>query len=279
MGKTNKEKVIERAEKKIIANIHYIYENLNVEKEIIRQRKKFLIPNNFFASYKVLNDPDFILISDREMREAISLLLLSTMIVWKSRILYVNNNMERVAKNFGEKRYEIWLSKFKNPTATHKWVFVMQNLVKFFVDDVAEINNPMRINPRIWGIIITAKIFEIPQDMILTYMDSILKHYFPTVDKKMRIQFNELTSIEDVKYIWSEVESQQKEYSKKFGIVEKEEYKNHDRDRLAYELSRNGQELSRDQIKKKLHEAGYQTNFKTQHISKIIKNYIDYINM
>lgn len=279
MKKTNKEKVIERAEKKIIANINYIYENLNVEKEIIRQRKKFLIPDDFFKSYDLINDPEFILISDREIKEAISLLMLSTMIAWKSKILCKNDNMEQSAKNLGKKRYEIWLNKFKNPTATHKWAFIMQNMVKFFVDDVTEINNPMRINPRVWGIIITAKIFEIPQDMILTYMDSILKHYFPTVDKKMRIQFNELTSIEDVKYIWSEVESRQKEYSKKFGIVEKEEYKNHDRDKLAYELSRNGQELSRDQIKKKLKEAGFQTNFKTQRISKIIKNYIDYINM
>ncbi|MCK5062165.1 hypothetical protein KAR28_06505 [Candidatus Parcubacteria bacterium] len=278
MGKTNKEKVIERARKKIIANINYIYENLNVEKEIIKQRKKFLIPDNFFVDYKVRNDPTFYLISDREIREAISLLLMATMNVWKNRILIEKNKLDKAVNNFGKKRYTLWLNKFQNPTATHKWAFVMQYLVKFFVDDITEINKPIRVNSRVWGILITAKLFEIPQKLLMTYMESMLKHYFPTVDKKMRIQFNELTSIEDVKHIWSEVEKQQKKYTKKFGIIEKEDYINHDRDKRAYELKKNDPKISRKKIKKILKEEKYKTNFKTPHISKIIKKYKNYIN-
>jgi hypothetical protein len=281
VGKTNKDKVIERAKKKIIANINYIYENLNVKKEIIKQRKKFLIPDNFFEDYDVINDPNFILISDREMREAISLLLISTMNIWKFRILFKENKLEQVTKHFGKKRHELWLGKFKNPTFTHEWVFAVDHFAKLFMDDISEINKPIRINPRVWGIIITAKILEIPQKMIMTYMESILKHYFPTVDNKMRIQFNELTSVEDVKYIWAEVEKQQEKYTKKFGITKKEEYRNHDRNKRAYELSEiieDEKKLSREEIKNRLKKEGYKTNFKTPYITKIIKNYKNYIN-
>ena len=56
MSATNRDKVIERARKKIIANINYIYENLNVEKKIIKIRKKFIIPDNFFVDYKILTE-------------------------------------------------------------------------------------------------------------------------------------------------------------------------------------------------------------------------------
>ena len=251
---------------------------MNVEKEIIKIRKKFLIPDNFFVDYKILNDPTFCLISDREMREAISILLIATTNMWKDKILIKEKKLVQAIENFGRKRYESWISKFQNPKLSHQIAFVINYLVKFFVDESTEINKPMRINPRIWGIIITAKLFEIPQKMLMTYMNSMLKHYFPTVDKKMRIQFNELTCTEDVKYIWSEVEKQQQEYTKKFGVIEKKEYINHNRDKLAYKLKESDPKISREKIKNKLKKEGYKINFQTSYITKIIKNYKNYIN-
>lgn len=307
MDKTNKEKVVKRARKKIIANINYIYENLNVEKEIIRIRRKFKIPDNFFIDYKVESDPEFYLPSDQEQRKNMIILLMSTIHVWKFRVLSDQNILDQAIRNIGEKRYESYHRKFTYPSKygesnyniiCRKSKYVAGFIIDYFLDDSTEINKPMRINQRIWGTIIAAKLFEIPQKTLITYMESMLSRYFPTVDGGinyfsgveggmkyfpevkggMKIQFNELTCIEDIKYIWSEVEKRQRDYTSRFGIIQKREYLNHDRDKKAYELKKESPEISRKEIKKILGDNKFSTNFATSYITIIIRNYKKFIN-
>ena len=134
----------------------------------------------------------------------------------------------------------------------------------------------MRINPKIWGQIICAKIFEIPQKNIIDKLKNLTNIYFPAIDENMRIQINELTGIEDIKFVWRQIENRQKKYSKYHNLIQNEKYYNHDRDKLAYEL-RVLQSKSREETKILLDAKGFYTGLRISYITRMVKSYKKFI--
>ena len=106
-------------------------------------------------------------------------------------------------------------------------------------------------------------------------MMSLRENYFPTVDSSLRIQINELTSVNDVKHIWSEIEKKQRMFKGNNRLATKEKYANHDRDKFAYELRKN-KKMAHNDIKKELEHKGF-GSYDYEYISKIIKAYKDFI--
>jgi hypothetical protein len=281
--KTNKEEVLRRAEQKILANIYYIYENVNVEKQIIKIRKKFLITDYYFTDFKVQRHPKYYPATNFEEFKDMNSIIISTLLVWADISLKNRNKLEQIIENIGKEKYELWQTKISPKFSKSKINFVFNEMLKYFTNqNVEDIDKPMRLNPRIWGSIIVAKVFEIPPEKIIKSMKSILKNYFPTVDETMNIQFNEMTSTEDLKYIWSEskVEKLQEAYSKNLGIIQKEPYINHDLAKRAYEIKTDFPEISRQDIINSLREEGYDAdkNIEPYYLTIILRKYREFIN-
>ncbi|MDO8668223.1 MAG: hypothetical protein Q7K35_03960, partial [bacterium] len=148
----------------------------------------------------------------------------------------------------------------------------------FWDKDKADLYKPMRINPGIWGSIVMAKLFEIPQEIIYACINSILDKYFPTVDK-MGIQFNELTSIGDIKYIWKKVERQQRGFIIDHRINIQDKYLNHDRDKEAYKLNQKNPNFSNEEILAELSKnKKFNVKIKPATVPVIIRTYKKFIN-
>lgn len=272
MGETNKEIVIERAERKILANIYYIYENLDAKTEIEKIRKKFIIPNNF---YSLCVKPLPYFNPNRELDG----LLFDCLAVWGHLMSISEKAQNKIIRNLGKKKFESYIrvmkdKKFKGNARAN---IIVQTFIQYlFIDETRDLHRPLRVNLKVWEKIISAKLFEIPQEAILNGLKNLTHIYFPKIDEKMKIQINELTSIEDIKYIWQEINNQQQKFTKYHNLVHSGDYLNHDRDKLAYEL-RTIQHKSRDEIKELLTGKGYYAGDKIIYITKLVKAYKKFI--
>jgi len=268
MNKTNKEKVIRRAERKILSNIYYIYENLNVQKEIIKIRKKFAIPDSFFKNYLVTK-PGYV------KNQKASVQLFDCIAVWRHEICDNENTQKIIMRNLGKAEYDSFISSLddKRKKGNIKFNFILNTLINYFSNDNAIVlHEALKVNPKIWGLIIASKLFDIPQEIIIRDLNDLTIIYFPSIDAYMRIQINELTSIEDIKYIWQQIKDMQREYVKHHNLLNNEDYLNHDRDKLAYDL-RVKQSKPREDIKKLLTAKGYKTGSNISYITKMVKSY------
>ena len=272
MAKSNKKNVIKRAETKILSNIYYIYENLNAKKEIENIKIKFGIPNDFYNRYMTslpLFDP----------KRALDGLLLDCVSVWNHEFLENEKMQNRIIRNIGIKKYNSFLNSIsdKKIKKKAKQNFILNTFVNYFSDDnTIDLHSSMRINPKIWGQIIGAKIFEIPQKNIIGKLKDLTRIYFPAIDKNMRIQINELNGIEDMKFVWCQIKNHQKQYSKYHNLIQHEKYYNHDRDKLAYEL-RAIQLKSRKKTKRLLDAEGFYTGLRVSYITRMVKSYKKFI--
>ena len=187
---------VARAAKKIKLTIYYVYENLLIEKEILKIRKRFHIPNDFYTNF----NPDF-------KSNYIAELLVHTMMKWR-----------KVLRTGGR---EIKDKNFKRQVYTSK---SLNNL------------NPQYINDRIWSFIIFAKIFDIPAKTIQQIAGSLLNYQFPTINDRFQVQIYPTTTEEEYKFIWSDIIEKQKKIIPNIESRPKFEYKMHDVDKEAYKL-------------------------------------------
>lgn len=263
--------VIKRALAKIKVNVWFIYENLKIKEEINKGRIKFGIPENFFVEYKIKN-------YSNHSTNNLHVLLGNSIISWSEKILNNEKTLAQVINNIGIKNLEVAAKKANlKIDAERKRNYAIVKINDYLnKDGNSDIYDPLRLNPRVWRLIVGAKLFEIPPETVFSCIDSMLDNYFPTVDKQMRIQFNELTSIEDIKYIWSEVEKQQRGFTEDFKLNKTNEYPNHDRDKMVYEMKKGG--LTYKKIIDELSKKGYETNFNLSYIGVIIKTYKKFIN-
>ena len=267
-----RKEVKRRAVDKIKMNIYYIYENLNAKKEIENIKIKFGIPDDFYNRY-VTSMPLF------SPKEALRILLFDCISVWNHEFSKSEKWQNRIIRNIGMKKYNSFLNSasIKKRKEKTKANFILNTFVFYFNnDDTIDLHNPMRINPKIWGQIICAKIFEIPQKNIIDKLKNLTNIYFPAIDENMRIQINELTGIEDIKFVWKQIENRQKKYSKYHNLIQNKKYHNHDRDKLAYEL-RVIQLKSRKEIKKLLDAEGFYTGLRVSYITRMVKSYKNFI--
>lgn len=65
----------------------------------------------------------------------------------------------------------------------------------------------LKINPNIWKMILIARLFEIPKEVINSSLHYIItQFYLPKaviIDNNLYIQINELTTIEEIKLVWN----------------------------------------------------------------------------
>lgn len=214
-GKFSVDKIntLKHAMDKIRLTVFYIYDNKIIEEEINKTRKKFEIPDNFFENYKININSNKILV-----------LLAKIILEWHRKILKGKN---------GKRIIELDAQIFNN-----------NNFDKY---------SHKQINLKLWRLIIGAKFFEIPQKRLLGCMSNMLDYYFPTVNNDLQIQTYESTTINEIKFVWSDIEEKQnikKQHKKKKG---KFEYSNHERDKMAYRLSLNKMTLKN--ISKKLNQS------------------------
>ena len=109
----------------------------------------------------------------------------------------------------------------------------------------------------------------------------MLINYFHIINEALQIQINELTTIDDIKYIWPKIFRKQLAY--RWGAGEKKlnmsspakgrmQYLNNaEINKRAYEISKENHEFSDEQIKEKLEKEGYNTNFNASYIQEMIK--------
>ena len=214
-GKFSVDKIntLKHAMDKIRLTVFYIYDNKIIEEEINKTRKKFEIPDNFFEDYKININSNKILV-----------LLAKMILEWHKKILKGKN---------GKRIIELDAQIFNN-----------NNFDKY---------SHKQINLKLWRLIIGAKFFEIPQKRLLGCMSNMLDYYFPTVNNDLQIQTYESTTINEIKFVWSDIEEKQnikKQHKKKKG---KFEYPNYGRDKMAYKLSLNKMTLKN--ISKKLNQS------------------------
>lgn len=256
---------------------------MNVEKQILKIRKKFLITDYYFTDLKVQEHPKYYPSTNFEEFKDLNSIIISTLLVWADISLKKRKKLEQIIKNIGKEKYGLWLKKITPKHNKSKTNFVFNEMLKYFTNqNIEDVDKPMRLNPRIWGSIIIAKVFEIPPEKIIACQKSILKDYFPKVDETLNIQLNEMTSTEDMKYIWSElkIEKLQESYSKNLGIIQKEPYINHDLAKRAYEIKTDFPDISRQDIIDSLREEGYDTDksIEPYYLTIILRKYKKFIN-
>ncbi len=134
--------------------------------------------------------------------------------------------------------------------------------------------NHQQINPELWRLIIGAKLLSIPQKRLFECISSLLDYYFPTVKHNLQIQVYESTTIDEIKFIWSDIEEKQnikKQCENKKG---KFEYPNYERDKTAYRLSL--KKISHKEIAKKLNQT-YDDVYIYVDVAKFINKYKKFI--
>ncbi|MCK5510706.1 hypothetical protein KAI65_04165 [Candidatus Parcubacteria bacterium] len=204
-----------RAVKKIKLTIYFVYENLLVEKEIKKIRKKFHIPEDFYTDFNLDFESNYIVE-----------LLIHTMMKWQ-KVLRTGG---RKIKNKNFKR-QIYGSKNLNSL------------------------NPQYINDRIWSFIIFAKIFEIPEKILLKTISSLLNCQFPKINDKFQIQIYPTTTEAEFKFIWDDIIEKQKKIIPNIETRPKFEYKTHDLDKKTYKLNQTTDKTHKE-IAKKINELG-----------------------
>lgn len=175
--------------------IYYTYENLKIRKEIIKSRKKFMIPNRFFETHKLDDNSNF----DSPT--------LRCMFAWADKYLKDQNILNLVIKNIGEENYKIAMENYKivakkttNKTIKEdsklKYAF---NALNKHISQYSNIDfyKSAQLNPTIYWVIIGSKLFEVPQNIVIKHIDENLDNYFQTANS----QEGESISEKHVKYI------------------------------------------------------------------------------
>ena len=128
-------------------------------------------------------------------------------------------------------------------------------------DDICKKANK---NPFLWRDVVIAKFLGISQDKLMKFIDSIMFHnYLPrayqTKGNKIIIEINEITTPDEVDYLWQyEVKPIQEEFIKNNKYVnQRKEYINKDRDKRVDQLEKQGK--SNAEIEKILEKEGYKT--------------------
>ncbi len=261
---TNIPIVIKRALDKIKVNVWFIYENPKIEEETKERRKKLHIPDNFFNKYQISDNSDNIYI-----------LVGRSIKVWYDKILSNNNTLDenildKIIKNLGGKDLKTTEEELAKSEAGKDTKAAQLN-----ADDIYErLCKQLQLNPNIWRFVFAARLFDIPQKIVFKCIDSLLESYFPTIDDSLKIQINELTTIGDIEHIRPKIEKKQKMFKDKYKFTTREKYANHDRDKFAYELQKEGKTYK--QIKSELKKKEFK-KVDEEYISKILGAYKKFI--
>ncbi len=139
--------------------------------------------------------------------------------------------------------------------------------------------NPQYVNDQIWNSIVNAKIFDIPQEMVISAGNSLLSLNFPKVDNNLQIQVYPCTTESEYKFIWSEIIEKQKNTIPDAGKRRKFEYQMHDVDKKAYELKQSTK-LTNEKIANEIKSLGIIPKNRTYtyiEVGKSIRNYKKFI--
>lgn len=260
--------------------IYYTYENLKVRKEIIKCRKKFMIPNHFFETHK----PDNKILDSSASR---------CMFAFTNKYFKDQNILNMVIENIGEENYKI---EVKKTNKTIKKDFKLNYAIGALDKHISQYDNidfykSVRLNPIICWEIVVSKLFEVPQNIVIEHMDQSLDAYFPTINN----QGNKSTDTENVKHAkYMQIQKinnnkkheEQKQKTQKtikvivgylYNINKPLEYPCHDIDKKAFELKHNNRmkraEIVEDKDFKKFNFEGSDHS----HLDKRIKRYEKFI--
>ncbi|MDD4901184.1 MAG: hypothetical protein PHS62_03715 [Patescibacteria group bacterium] len=287
-GDTSRTKTEKRAMQKISPGINDIYINSKINKEIESGRRIFKISKNFFADYKIDNGSNDII----ELYN-------SCVTEWGGVISKNKKLLNQVVENITQAEFELrsrpkylgkkfakkWMhapAKKRKVKDCDKWNYAFTQLDYYLHHNInVNVCMPKRIDRRIWHIIAAANFFGIKQDRVLKCENIMLDNYFPTFNEALQIQINELTTIEDMKYIWPQIVKKQIIYKrcsggKNFGMSSTGKGRmqylyNDERNKRAYEIRKENPEFTDEQIKEKLGKEKFNTNFKASYIPVMIK--------
>lgn len=295
-------KIEKHAMQKIRPSIDDIYDNLKINEKIENGKKIFNIPNNFFTKFKIDNGSNDI----NDLYKSAIMKWGQVIINRKKNLNQIIENMDQeelkselkivqISKKLGEKypkkypdEWEYMRVKKRRIKDCDKWNYVFNSLEFYLCKNInVDICKPKHIDQKIWHIIAGAKFFGIPKDRILKCRGILLDNYFPTINETLQIQINELTTLEDIKYIWPKIFKKQIAYrwgagEKKLNIHSKKKgkikYPNSERNKTAYEIKNENPEFTRKKIKNELWKRGFETDFEIPYITVIIRKHRKLIN-
>ncbi|MDP3934678.1 MAG: hypothetical protein Q8Q46_00410 [Candidatus Giovannonibacteria bacterium] len=263
MKEADRAKIEKHAAQKMELSICDIYDSPAIKTEIEKCYEKFNIQPNFFENkqvYLVFCIPPHPYKSKQAALDSINLdkLLDQTLKKWSNN--YINYKAVIALKRYVIKNFKVSFCK------------------------------PKYLDPAIWYNIAMARLFGIPKKRVLKCMHQILvDEYFPKVNMNLQIQINELTTEEDISYIWQEVEDKQKICSwnpKVYRRNPKDKYTNfygrkkgktedpkRERDKTVYDFKKSNPKATLKNVNKKLIAKGFKTLEDYTHIYKIIERY------
>lgn len=160
----------------------------------------------------------------------------------------------------------------KNVSKIEKTTFLKHQITNYMFSD-SFLSLPARVNFKIWGSVVDAMLFDIPEKKVLECKKSILeKNYLPTIivnNNSLLISINELTTQDDLQLIWDDVEKRQEEHKNQHQYINSERgYANLKTDRIIMTLY--DQKLKPKTISNKLKDMGME-EFTPKKVSERIK--------
>jgi hypothetical protein len=249
--------------KKFENNIEIIYNNLKIEEEIEKIYKKH--PNLHNLAYEISSNNNYqpvIFYFSEDKNDFIEI----------EPKLKNNKDILEIAK------YQIILSNFygEKCALSDPMEFIEKELDKKNNNSIFDkICKKTKINPNIWKDILIAKFLGFPKKNIFHIIDEIIKKYYlpktKIIKNRLYLEINELTTIDDIKYVWKSIKKDQKNFEKINGFInQKRKYQNLARDKEIIKLIKKG--LTSKEIMKKVNKnnkkiIGY------EYISKVKTNY------
>jgi len=256
--KKHKDKIEERAMQTIEQSINKVYDTSDINKEMEKGNEIYLMQDDFFVTHKVECD-------SFDINELFS----ESILKWDEIFLGNKKTLNEIVRNINIEKYtgdqikldKKYPSKWEYKTVDiekikkeNKQRYAHSNLEIFLSKINIDVCEPRHNNHRFWRMIASANFFGIPKERILKCRENLLDAYFPKIDEKLLIHINEVTTIEDVKYIWSKIQKKQNAYKWECGEKRinlnsskkgKSDYLNYKRDKMAYELKQDNPNITR----------------------------------
>ncbi|MCK5061858.1 hypothetical protein KAR28_04880 [Candidatus Parcubacteria bacterium] len=285
-------KIEDRAMQTIEQSVNVVYDNSGINDEIKKGKKIFCMPDNFFVDHKIecgSND--------------INELFVDSILKWDEVFLGNKKSLNQIVRNItiekstsepkklGGKYPSSWEYKMvekEKVKKENKQGYAHGNLELFFMNINVDVCKPRHIDQRLWRMIAAAKFFGIPKKRILKCKKYLLDAYFPIFDEALRIQIHEDTTIDDIKYVWEDIQRKQLAHKRGYGekninINSKKKGKSrglttYERNKKVYELRQDDPGITNEKIKEQLGISGFNTNFDVSYITVILKKYKKYRN-
>lgn len=209
------QKAKKRALVKIQLNIEKIHKNEKVQRNIRQLRKDIHINNGRVKLYEKHK-------KEIEKIRSIHKLIKFLMRKWIKQISKKRKVKETVTTYLA--RYNIMLeykgeslsSENVKAWSTFKNKKYLRHVIENFIEGKNWTYEVIRINSRIWKSVISAMLFDIPEETIIRLRESILEDYLPKINEDLTIQINELTAMGDFEIIEQKIKRAKRRYARTY---------------------------------------------------------------